>query len=146
MKGFLWLACPKDTQWACLLLPDKAGETMMEAAPIIQQWLSNFQSLVSPQTFLPLINCLLSCSEVEVHPTKDGGQGGQLLVSFWEGEDAAGRRCLKKGWGMVLQQNALARQPGEICTMVGGSSTLPATAGFPVSCIAGIWHSLVASR
>lgn len=47
MKGFLWLAHPKDMQRACLLLPDKDGEMMMEAAPSIQQWLSNFQSLVS---------------------------------------------------------------------------------------------------
>lgn len=74
MKGFLWLACPKDTQRACLLLPDKAGEAMTEAAPSIQRRLANFQSLVSPQTFLPLIICLLSCSEVEGHPTK--GEGG----------------------------------------------------------------------
>lgn len=144
MKGFLWLACPKDTQRACLLLPDKAGEAMTEAAPSIQRRLANFQSLVSPQTFLPLIICLLSCSEVEGHPTKGGGGGVELLVSIWEGEDAAGRRCLKKGWGMALQQNASAGQPGEICTMVGGSTTLPATSGFPVSCRAGIWHSLAA--
>lgn len=75
MKGFLWLACPKDTQRACLLLPDKAGEAMTEAAPSIQRRLANFQSLVSPQTFLPLIICLLSCSEVEGHPTKGGGGG-----------------------------------------------------------------------
>lgn len=45
---------------------------------------------------------------------------------------------------MVLQHSALARQPGEICTMTGGSSMLPAATGFSVPCIAGIWHSLVA--
>lgn len=67
-------------------------------------------------------------------------------MSFWEGEDAAeGEEVCEEGLGgMALQQNALARQPGEICTMVGGSGTSPATAGFAVSYIAGIWHSLVA--
>lgn len=28
---------------------------------------------------------------------------GKSLVSFCEGEDAPGRRCLEKSWGMVLR-------------------------------------------
>lgn len=47
MRGFLWLVCPKDMQRACLLLLDKAGEKMMEAALSTHQRFSNFQSLVS---------------------------------------------------------------------------------------------------
>lgn len=67
---------------------------------VIQQKLS--KSLVSPQTVFSLINCLLRFCEVEVHPSKGGGLW-ESLVSFCEGEDAPGRRCLKKSWGMVLR-------------------------------------------
>lgn len=78
---------------------------------------------------------------MEAHPTKGGGIAGKLLGGrrySWE-EVSEEELC-----GMVLQQNALAVQLGEICPVVGGSSTLPATGDLPMSCIVVIWHSPVA--
>lgn len=46
----------------------------------------------------------------------------------------------REGWGMVLRQSALVRQPGEICTMMRGSSSR----GFPEPCLAGSWCSSAA--
>lgn len=63
---------------------------------------SSQRALFRPKLYFSLINCFLSFSEVEVHPTKGGGLG-ESRVSSREGEDAPGRRCLKKSWGMVLR-------------------------------------------
>lgn len=122
MTGFPRLACPKDMQRACLLLPDKAGEMMTEAAPLHT---ATARKLSEP------------CFRADLPPADKGhtkpfpNRTVPCTAGEVPGKSLGGKRCSwevsGEGWGMVLRHSALVRQPGEIYTMMRGSGG----GGFP---------------